>query len=154
MSNLELRTIGKVETQHGFKIKLNKDYIKALKGLKDFKYIQVVYWFDKVDNRDLMVENKPYKKGPQELGVFATRTPFRPNPIGIETVYLDDVDLENGILYVPFIDAFDNTPVLDIKPYIPSIDRVENPDMPDWCKEWPDCYEKSGEFNFEDVFNF
>ncbi|MDO5556447.1 MAG: tRNA (N6-threonylcarbamoyladenosine(37)-N6)-methyltransferase TrmO [Clostridia bacterium] len=154
MNNLELRVIGSIETDNGFKIKINKEYVNALKGISDFKYIQVVYWFDKVDNRDLIIENKPYKKGPEELGVFATRTPFRPNPIGIETVYLQNVDLENGVLYIPYIDAFNNTPVLDIKPYIPSIDRVENPDMPEWCKNWPDCYEKSGEFNWEDVFNF
>ena len=154
MNNLELRVIGNIETDDGFKIKINKEYVNALKGISDFKYIQVVYWFDKVDNRDLIVENKPYKKGTEELGVFATRTPFRPNPIGIETVYLQNADLENGVLCIPYIDAFNNTPVLDIKPYMPSIDRVETPDMPEWCKNWPDCYEKSGEFNWEDVFNF
>lgn len=154
MKDFELRNIGKIDTTDGFKIIVNKEYIRALKGINDFKYIQVVYWFDRIDNRNLLVEKKPYKKGPEELGVFATRSPLRPNPIGIETVYLIDVDLDNGVLYIPYIDAFDNTPVLDIKPYIPSIDRIENISMPNWCKDWPDCYEKSGEFNWEDVFNF
>lgn len=151
---MELKEIGKIDTSNGFKIILDKEYIKGLKGLNEFKYIQVIYWFDKIEKRDSLIENKPYKKGPDELGVFSTRTPKRPNPIGIETVYLLDIDLENGILYLPYIDAFNNTPVLDIKPYIPSIDRVENITMPDWCKEWPDCYEKSGEYNWQDVFNF
>lgn len=154
MDNLELKIIGKVETKNGFRIRIKEEYIKALKGIEEFKYIQVIYWFDKVDNRDLMIESKPYKKGPEELGIFATRSPFRPNPIGIEAVYLQDIDLENGVLYIPYIDAFDNTPILDIKPYIPSIDRVENPDMPNWCNHWPECYEKSGEFNWQDEFNF
>lgn len=154
MNSLELKTIGHVEIENGYKIKVDKEYIKALKGIKDFSYIQVIYWFDKVKDTNLMVEHKPYKKGPEELGVFATRSPFRPNPIGIETVYLIDADLENGILYIPYIDAFDKTPILDIKPYMPSIDRVENPNMPSWCRHWPDCYEKSGDFNWEDEFNF
>lgn len=154
MNNLELRVIGNIETDNGFRIKVNKEYIKALKQISDFKYIQIVYWFDRINNRDLLIESKPYKNGPDELGVFATRSPLRPNPIGIETVYLQDVDLENGILYIPYIDAFDKTPVLDIKPYMPSIDRVEQPDMPTWCKHWPDCYEKSGDFNWQDEFNF
>ncbi len=154
MNNLELRTIGKIETSNGYKIVVAKEYVKALKGLKDFKYIQIIYWFDKITNRDLLIEKKPYKKGPDELGVFATRSPLRPNPIGIETVYLLDIDYENGIIYIPYIDAFDNTPVLDIKPYMPSIDRVEKPDMPNWCKHWPDALEKSGDFNWQDEFNF
>lgn len=154
MNNLELRVIGKIEIKNGFQIKIKKEYIKALQGINEFKYIQIIYWFDKVNNRDLLIENKPYKKGPDKLGVFSTRSPYRPNPIGIETVYLSDVDLENGILYIPYIDAFDNTPVLDIKPYMPSIDRVENVDMPNWCKNWPDAVEKSGDFNWKDEFNF
>ena len=154
MNNFELRVIGSIEVNGGFKIKINKKYIKALKGLEEFKYIQVIYWFDKVENRDLIIEEKPYKKGPDKLGIFATRSPFRPNPIGIETVYVENIDLENGILYIPYIDAFDGTPILDIKPYIPSIDRVENINMPEWCKNWPNCYEKSGDFDWANEFNF
>ncbi|MDO5557727.1 MAG: tRNA (N6-threonylcarbamoyladenosine(37)-N6)-methyltransferase TrmO [Clostridia bacterium] len=154
MKDLGLNIIGKIKTDKGFSIKIEKEYIEALKGIKDFQYIQVVYWFDKVEDRNLKIEKKPYKKGPDELGVFATRSPFRPNPIGIETVYLIDVDYENGIIYIPYIDAFDNTPVLDIKPYMPSIDRVENIEMPEWCKHWPNCYEKSGDFNWGEEFNF
>lgn len=154
MNNLDLKIIGTIDISNGYKIIINKEYIKALKGIEDFKYIQVIYWFDKIDNRNLLVEEKPYKKGPEELGVFATRSPYRPNPIGIETVYLIETDLDNGILYIPYIDAFNNTPVLDIKPYMPSIDRVSEVIMPQWCSHWPDCYEKSGDFNWEDEFNF
>lgn len=52
------------------------------------------------------------------------------------------------------IDANDNTPVLDIKPYTPSFDRVETPGVPVWCSEWPKSTEASGCFNWEQVFNF
>ena len=154
MKNYDIKEIGKIDTTAGYRIIINKEYLKALKGLSDFKYIQVVFWFDKVEDRNLLIEKKPYKKGPDELGIFATRSPLRPNPIGIETVFVINIDEKAGIINVPYIDAFDGTPVLDIKPYMPSIDRVENPIMPKWCEHWPDCYEKSGEFNWEDEFNF
>lgn len=157
MREFIINSVGYIKTEDGFRIKLNKEYTKALKGLNDFKYIQVIYWFDKVDNeksRNTLIENKPYKKGPEELGVFATRSPSRPNPIAIETVYIINIDEEKGIIEIPHIDAFDNTPVIDIKPYTPSIDRVENPIIPSWCSHWPKNYETSGEFNWEDEFNF
>lgn len=86
--------------------------------------------------------------------MFATRTPNRQNKIGQETVYVINIDEEKGIIEVPYIDAFDGTPVLDIKLYTPSIDRVENVEVPVWCKDWPDCYEKSGDFDCSNVFNF
>ena len=53
-----------------------------------------------------------------------------------------------------YIDAFDCTEVIDIKPYVPSIDRIENPDVPDWCSHWPKSYEESGDFDWEEEFRF
>lgn len=58
------------------------------------------------------------------------------------------------MIRVAFIDADDNTPVLDIKPYTPSFDRVETPGVPAWCSEWPKSTEASGSFDWEQVFNF
>jgi tRNA-Thr(GGU) m(6)t(6)A37 methyltransferase TsaA len=58
------------------------------------------------------------------FGLVATRSPNRPNPIGLATIKLEKI--ENGILYVSGADAFDGTPVLDIKPYLPSIDGVKS----------------------------
>ena len=59
-----------------------------------------------------------------ERGLFATRAPSRPNPIGFSIVKLEKI--ENGILYISGIDAFDGTPVLDIKPYLPSVDCIKS----------------------------
>lgn len=155
--NFEIKEIGKVCVENGlFGIKVEKQYSAALKGIADFGYLQVFWVFDKLSeaDRSMLTEKKPYKKGPEELGVFATRTPNRPNPIAVSTVFVLDADYENGMLFIPYIDAFPGTPVIDIKPYIPSLDRVEAPSTPDWCSEWPDCIEKSGDFNWEEVFNF
>lgn len=53
-----------------------------------------------------------------------------------------------------YIDADHNSPILDIKPYIPSLDRVENPIVPDWYEHWPKSCEESGDFDWESGFNF
>ena len=53
-----------------------------------------------------------------------------------------------------YIDANDNTPLLDIKPYTPSMDRIESPTVPDWCSHWPKSLEESSDFPWENEFNF
>ena len=88
------------------------------------------------------------------MGVFATRSPARPNPIALTTSEIINIDFTNGMIRVTFIDANDNTPVLDIKPYTPSFDRVETPGVPVWCSEWPKSTEASGCFDWGQVFNF
>ena len=88
------------------------------------------------------------------MGVFATRSPVRPNPIALTASEIINIDFTNGMIRVTFIDANDNTPVLDIKPYTPSFDRVETPGVPAWCSEWPKSTEASGCFDWGQVFNF
>lgn len=53
-----------------------------------------------------------------------------------------------------YIDAFPESPLLDLKPYAPSVDRVESPSVPEWCVHWPRSYEESGDFDWEAEFNF
>lgn len=64
------------------------------------------------------------------------------------------MDIEHGVVGLYYIDAFDGTKVIDLKPYVPSVDRIENPSVPDWCKHWPKSYEESGRFDWESEFNF
>lgn len=158
MNNFTVKAIGQIcSDEHGFCVKLEKEYISALTGLEGFSYIQLIYWFDQCDNkvsRSKLTENKPYVKGPATLGTFATRSPERPNPIALSCAYVTYIDHENGIIGLAYTDALNGTPVLDIKPYTPSLDRVEHPSVPDWCEEWPDCTEKSGDFDWSAVFNF
>lgn len=61
---------------------------------------------------------------------------------------------ENGVVGLYYIDAFDGSYVIDLKPYTPSIDRIENAKVPQWCSHWPKSYEESGNFDWESEFNF
>ena len=153
-----LTQIGTVKADdNGFRIQLDKHYIPALEGLEDGSYIQLLCWFDKCDNarsRNKLTECKPYAKGPEVLGTFATRSPERPNPIAVSCAYVTYIDRESGVIGLAYTDAFDATPVLDIKPYVPSLDRVEAPPVPSWCAHWPSCVEASGDFDWEAEFNF
>lgn len=158
MNGLNLKPIGRIRMINGEPvIALEPEYAPALEGLDSFGYIQVIWWFDGCDNkesRSKLTEIKPYKKGPEKLGTFATRSPERPNPIALTAVYVTYIDHENGIIGAAYIDAKDGSPVLDIKPYTPSLDRVESPSVPEWCRNWPECIEDSGEFDWSSEFNF
>lgn len=158
MYNYQLNPIGKVKQgEHGAFIELDPEYIHGLQALEGFSHINVVWWFSDCDNqayRNVLQTEQPYKNAPSVMGVFATRSPFRPNPIALTTSEIISIDLNKGIIHVAYIDAHDNTPILDIKPYTPSLDRVETPRVPQWCSEWPKSTEASSCFNWEEVFNF
>lgn len=158
MNDYQLKPIGKVKNDHnGAFIELEPEYIPGLQALEGFSHINVIWWFSDCDNqadRKLLQTEQPYKNAPAVMGIFATRSPARPNPIALTTSEIINIDLNKGIIRLTFIDANDNTPVLDIKPYTPSFDRVETPGVPVWCSEWPRSTEASGCFNWEQVFNF
>ncbi len=158
MNKIILNPIGTIHNnKKGNYIELNPKYIPALQGLKGFSHINILWWFNECDNekiRSILVEKHPYKNAPKIMGIFATRSPERPNPIALTTVQILNIDYKKGIIEVPFIDANDNTPLIDIKPYTPSFDRVENPSVPTWCTNWPKSTEKSGFFDWQSIFNF
>lgn len=119
--------------------------------------MQVLWWADGCDNgsvRATLIEQKPYKNGPEQIGVFALRSPERPNPIAVSNVNIAYVDEMAGIIGLYYIDAYPGTAVLDLKPYTPSIDRVEHSTCPEWCSHWPKSYEESISFDWEKEFNF
>ncbi len=98
---------------------LNKEYVNSLDYLLSFEYIWVIYHFNEAEGWDVHVTPPDSK---HSFGVFATRSPRRPNPIGLSLIKLEKI--EDNKLYVSNVDAFDGTPVLDIKPYLPSVDKV------------------------------
>jgi len=155
--SIQIEPIGKVEAnQQGFSIKLQDEYKTALTNLEGFSYLQIVWWgnlFDKKEYRSVLVADKPYVKGPEKLGIFATRSQFRPNPILLTTIYVQEIDIERGIIKTPYIDAEPATPVLDIKPYHTS-ERVKDCRVPEWCEHWPKWFEDSGTFDWASEFNF
>jgi len=150
--------IGKVKIEDGrYYVELEEKYFEATLGLQEYGHIQVIWWFnlyDSEESRNYFVMNKPYKNGPEKVGVLASRSPVRPNPIAVTACALIALDGKTSRLEVGYIDAEDGTPVLDIKPYEPSIDKVCGVRMPDWCKHWPDCLEANEGFDWSLEFNF
>lgn len=158
MENYYVKPIGTIHVQgEDMFIELEEAYREGLEGLDGFSHIDVFWWFSEFDNeatRKVLSGPQPYKQAPEVMGVFATRSPIRPNPIALTPVSVLEIDYQKGMIKIPYIDANDGTPVLDIKPYTPSLDRVENPKVPVWCDHWPKSVESSGSFNWEDEFNF
>jgi tRNA-Thr(GGU) m(6)t(6)A37 methyltransferase TsaA len=95
-------------------------YIDALADLDGFERIWLIYWFDRC--REYQPSVIPFRDQ-QARGLFATRAPSRPNPIGISAVRL--LAIRNNVLEVGDIDVLDGTPLLDIKPYVPEFDCYE-----------------------------
>ena len=98
----------------------------ALKDLSGFSHVMVFWWADAFDNDEdrAKLHIKPPYAPDRSIGVFATRSPFRPNPIAMTTCPIVSLDEEEGLVIIGDIDAFDGTPVIDIKCYSPGIDRV------------------------------
>jgi tRNA-Thr(GGU) m(6)t(6)A37 methyltransferase TsaA len=158
MENFLVKSIGKIRvTPENSWIQIKQAYFPALKQIDSFSHVQIFFWFDQNDNdngRSQLTCPSPYKNSPDSLGVFATRSPMRPNLIGLTCCKITYIDWVQGHLGLSFIDAKDQTPLLDIKPYTPSLDRVENPTTPTWCSNWPKSLEESANFDWESVLNF
>ncbi len=98
-------------------VEIKAEYSKGLKDLEGFSHIYLIYYFHL--SEDYSLEVKPFMDD-NLRGLFATRAPKRPNPIGLSIVKL--LKIEDNILYIEDIDIVDGTPLLDIKPYVPKFD--------------------------------
>ncbi|MDG4649441.1 TrmO family methyltransferase [Roseibacterium sp. SDUM158017] len=107
------------ETGEGARIELLPDYVPGLAGLSEGQAIQVLYWVGG-GRRDLIVQSPRHTGGPR--GVFSLRSPVRPNPIALGTVVITSLDPVTGVIGIDATDAFDGTPVLDIKPWLETVD--------------------------------
>lgn len=149
---IELQPIGRIRVREDrglYQLELDPQYRDGLQGLESCTHVIVLWWADRLDNPggrdgDLVVD-LPYAPGLQS-GVFANRSQARPNPIGITICYLLDVNQEAGLVDLAWIDTFDGTPLLDIKPYLPMSDRVMSAEYPDWLKGFPSSMEEAAEF--------
>lgn len=99
-------------------IHLKDEYKAGLKDIDGFSHLILIYHLHKTNGNALEV--KPFMDK-NTHGVFATRSPKRPNNIGMTVVALNDVDYDDGILYVSNVDILDGTPLIDIKPYVPQL---------------------------------
>ena len=102
-------------------VEVYPEFAGGLQGLEGFSHIIILYIFHQSMGYSLRV--KPFLDH-QEHGLFATRYPYRPNPIGLSIVRLEGI--QANILNVADIDVLDGTPLLDIKPYVPDFDVREN----------------------------
>ncbi len=98
----------------------------ALRGIEGFSHLWLIWQFSRAIREEWSPTVKPPRLGGnQRMGVFATRSPFRPNPIGLSCVRLQRVELhtaEGPVLWVTGIDLLDGTPIYDVKPYLPYAD--------------------------------
>ena len=155
--SIHMKPIGYFEAvDHQYRIKVNDDFKVGLTSLHGFSHLQVLWWANLSDTpgyRTRLLEEKPYKKGPGTVGVFATRSQYRPNPILVTTVEARHVDPGEGLIAISYTDAEDRSPILDIKPYH-LYERVRDCHVPDWCRHWPQWYEDGGNYDWENEFNF
>jgi len=109
-----------VESDEGtFSLEINPDYEAGLKDLDAFTYIYVLYFIDRLSEK-VRMDVAPFWAGEIEVGLFASRSPLRPNPIGLSIVRI--LKVERNIITTSGLDVFDGTPLLDIKPYIKDLD--------------------------------
>lgn len=98
-------------------VELFPDYVEGLRDLEGFERIWLLYWLDQAPPASLTVI--PFLDD-RKHGVFATRAPCRPNPLGLSCVEL--IEMKGNVLVIEGVDILDNTPLLDIKPYCPRFD--------------------------------
>lgn len=109
----------------------------ALRGIEGFSHLWIIWQFDRAQRETWSPTVRPPRLGGnQRMGVFATRSPFRPNPIGLSCVKLERV--EGAVLHVTGADLVDGTPILDIKPYLPYCDS-----QPDAIGGWTEGLESA-----------
>jgi tRNA-Thr(GGU) m(6)t(6)A37 methyltransferase TsaA len=107
------------------RVEVDDAFVPGLKDLDGYSHLILLYWLDQA-GAPAMVFTPPNDTEPR--GMFATRTPRRPNPIGLSVVKLEGFD-GPGVLRVRYLDCVDGTPLVDIKPYLPSTDAEPEASM-------------------------
>jgi tRNA-Thr(GGU) m(6)t(6)A37 methyltransferase TsaA len=102
-------------------LEIYTEFVEGLKDLLGFSHIYLLYHFHKMHQLKLMVT--PFLDT-QSRGIFATRAPSRPNPIGISLVKI--IGIKDNVIEIDHVDILDGTPLLDIKPYVPEFDKAHD----------------------------
>ena len=135
-SRAEVRFIGYVrKAGEESEIEILNEFQKGLTGIEEFSHLIILYWMHMRDSeeerRTLLVYPRRHAVNVLK-GVFACRSPSRPNPIGLCVVEL--VGVEGNMLTVRGLDAFENSPIIDIKPYLPGNDSIPDARVPEWTR--------------------
>ena len=113
-----------VESDEGvFQVEVFPEYREGLQDLESFHYIYLLYYIDRL-SRPVSMKVEPIWAGEITVGLFASRSPLRPNPIGLSVVKI--LKIEENIINTTGLDVFDGTPLLDIKPYIKDLDAKKD----------------------------
>ena len=133
--SFSIHPIGQVQKIDGRNvIVLDKKYQDGLLGLDQWSHVQVIWWFDKNDTPQkraiLQVHPRADKNNPL-TGVFACRAPVRPNLIALSLCKI--ISVKDNVIEVDKIDAFEGTPVIDLKPYAPGLDSASEVKVPKWA---------------------
>ncbi len=133
-ASFEVQPIGAIRREEETVwIEVDPNYLPAMAGLEDFSHIHVFFWFHTNDNPEGRAVLKVHPcRDPQNplTGVFATHSPLRPNLIGMSLCRI--LSIQDHRIYLDRIDAFDDTPVLDIKCFIPTRRNLADLRLPDW----------------------
>ena len=112
---------------------IREDLLEALDGIEGFSHVYVLFFLNQIEGREFPLKVHPRGRVDLPLvGVFATRTNLRPNPVGLTLVEL--LKVEGNVLTIRGLDAYDGTPVLDLKPY-DSWDMAQNANVPEWREQ-------------------
>jgi len=133
-------------SEKNIQLEILEPYRPAMKQLDHFSHVMVFWWAHKHDNeksRNALQCTPPYAKD-KVTGVFATRAEYRPNPIAMTTCKILKIGEKNGTIQVADIDAYDGTPIVDLKAYFPVCDRVKNAKIPKWLSDWPEWMPGTG----------
>ena len=141
------RQPGLVPSSKGY-IQLNYPYCQpeALKGLETFSHIILTFIPHQSSQKSSLSVRPPRLGGNEKLGVFATRSPFRPNPICSSVVKMDLLDIDKGQILFSNHDLLDKSPILDIKPYIPEWDIIPTASN-GWIDDHPEHKDITISFN-------
>ena len=136
----EVNTIGEIRNVNG------DNYIQLTNMISIAgRYITVFWWFHKFDSdryRDITECNPPYEDAPRS-GIFATRSPVRPNPIAMTVARIINIDIERKRIYINGIESFDKTPCLGISEYDSREHCVLDARIPAWLKHWPKSFDEA-----------
>ncbi|MGL4694391.1 TrmO family methyltransferase domain-containing protein [Enterococcus larvae] len=136
---LDLSSAGTIRKKQNRYFLYPEDFEGFVSVSRESKYLKVLWWFsrfDKKEYRRIVQGEPPYEQAPRN-GIFATRSPVRPNPIALTVVQIISINQEEQSIEVAGLDCFDKTPLVGIRPYIPSIDKVNDSSVPSWLAHWP-----------------
>jgi tRNA-Thr(GGU) m(6)t(6)A37 methyltransferase TsaA len=103
----------------GCQLEIDKVWRLGLTGLEAGQWINLLYWMHEA-RRDILIQHPRHRDAP--TGVFSLRSPVRPNPVALALVQITSIDIEAGTVGIDATDALDGTPLVDVKPYLPSVD--------------------------------